>query len=44
MNVLTAVVGDPNTSMHENKALTCNLRKGRLARRGSPAPREESAP
>lgn len=31
-NVLTAIVGDPNTSMHENKALTCNLRKGRLAR------------
>ncbi len=31
-NVLTACVGDPNTSMHENKALTCALRKGRLAR------------
>jgi formate dehydrogenase major subunit len=31
-NVLTAVVGDPNTSMHENKALTCNLRRGRLLR------------
>ena len=29
-NVLTAVVGDPNTSMHENKALTCAVRKGRL--------------
>ncbi|NLD67400.1 MAG: molybdopterin-dependent oxidoreductase [Limnobacter sp.] len=29
-NVLTAVVGDANTSMHENKALTCALRKGRL--------------
>ena len=29
-NVLTAIVGDPNTSMHESKALTCNLRKGRL--------------
>jgi len=26
-NVLTAVVGDPNTSMHENKALTCGLRR-----------------
>lgn len=24
-NVLTAVVGDGNTGMHENKALTCNL-------------------
>jgi formate dehydrogenase major subunit len=32
VNVLTAVVGDANTSMHENKALTCGLRKGRLAR------------
>src|SRR4051794_35110711 len=31
-NALTAVVGDPNTSMHENKALTCALRKGRIAR------------
>jgi formate dehydrogenase major subunit len=31
-NVLTSVVGDPNTSIHENKALTCNLRKGRLSR------------
>lgn len=31
-NVLTALVGDPNTSMHENKALTCALRKGRLRR------------
>lgn len=31
-NVLTAVVGDANTSMHENKALTCALRKGRLRR------------
>jgi formate dehydrogenase major subunit len=25
-------VGDPNTSIHENKALTCSLRKGRLRR------------
>jgi formate dehydrogenase major subunit len=33
-NVLTAVVGDPNTSMHENKALVCGLRRGRLARDG----------
>ena len=30
-NVLTSVVGDPNTSMHEAKALTCNLRRGRRA-------------
>ncbi len=29
-NVLTSVVGDANTTMHEGKALTCNLRKGRL--------------
>jgi formate dehydrogenase major subunit len=28
-NVLTSVVGDPNTSIHEGKALTCNLRRGR---------------
>ena len=34
-NVLTAVVGDPNTSMHENKSLTCNLRKGRIDRNGT---------
>jgi formate dehydrogenase major subunit len=31
-NVLTSVVGDPNTSIHENKALTCSLRPGRLRR------------
>lgn len=31
-NVLTSVVGDANTTMHENKALTCALRKGRLHR------------
>ncbi len=29
-NALTSVVGEPNTSIHENKSLTCNLRKGRL--------------
>jgi formate dehydrogenase major subunit len=29
-NDLTALVGDPNTSIHEGKAFTCNLRKGRL--------------
>ena len=29
-NVLTSVVGDANTSIHEGKALTCSLRKGRL--------------
>ena len=35
-NVLTAVVGDPNTSIHEGKALTCGLRKGRLTHPGTP--------
>lgn len=29
-NILTSVVGDPNVSIHEGKALTCGLRKGRL--------------
>ena len=28
-NVLLAIHGDPNTSIHTTKALTCNLRKGR---------------
>ena len=28
-NILTSVVADPNTSMHEAKALTCSLRRGR---------------
>src|SRR3546814_9645396 len=36
-NVLTAIVGDPNTSMHENKALTCAVRKGRLPTMGQGA-------
>lgn len=31
-NVLTSVVGEPNTGIHEGKALTCALRKGRLHR------------
>ncbi|ESR22648.1 Formate dehydrogenase O alpha subunit protein [Lutibaculum baratangense AMV1] len=31
-NVLTAVVGDANSSMHENKALTCDVRAGRIRR------------
>jgi formate dehydrogenase major subunit len=29
-NVLLAIHGDPNTSIHTTKALTCALRKGRL--------------
>lgn len=33
VNVLTAVVGDANTGMHENKALSCALRAGRLEAR-----------
>ena len=31
-NLLTAAVGDPNTSMHENRSLTCAVRAGRLNR------------
>ena len=31
-NTLTAIVGDPNTTIHEGKAFTCNVRKGRLVR------------
>lgn len=33
-NVLLAIHGDPNTSIHSTKALTCNLRKGRLPNPG----------
>jgi formate dehydrogenase major subunit len=29
-NALLAIHGDPNTGIHTTKALTCNLRKGRL--------------
>ncbi|MBI2756625.1 MAG: molybdopterin-dependent oxidoreductase [Chloroflexi bacterium] len=29
-NTLTSIVGDPNSSIHEGKAFTCNVRKGRL--------------
>ena len=32
-NVLSAIVGDPNTTIHEGKAFTCNLRKGRVKRK-----------
>lgn len=31
-NTLSSIVGDPNTTIHEGKAFTCNLRKGRLRR------------
>jgi formate dehydrogenase major subunit len=35
-NVLTSVVGDANTGIHEGKALTCALRKGRLHQEQEP--------
>ncbi len=41
-NALTAVVGEPNTSIHENKSLTCNLRKGRLHGSHQTAPEEHA--
>jgi hypothetical protein len=30
VNTLSAIVGDPNTTIHEGKAFTCNVQKGRL--------------
>jgi formate dehydrogenase major subunit len=42
-NALTAVVGEPNTSIHENKSLTCNLRKGRIDPRAQQTPPVEHA-
>lgn len=42
-NALTAIVGEPNTSIHENKSLTCNLRKGRVAPRAPQTPPQEHA-
>lgn len=30
-NVLLAINGDPNVSIHSTKAITCNLRRGRLS-------------
>lgn len=33
VNTLTSVVGEPNTSIHEGKVLTCALRRGRIGRR-----------
>ncbi|HET9018337.1 MAG TPA: molybdopterin dinucleotide binding domain-containing protein, partial [Acetobacteraceae bacterium] len=33
-NVLLAITGDANTSIHTTKAVTCGLRPGRLARPG----------
>ena len=34
VNTLSAIVGDANTTIHEGKAFTCGLRKGRIARAG----------
>jgi len=36
-NVLLAITGDPNTSIHSTKAVTCGLRAGRLPPPGSAA-------
>ena len=33
-NVLLAITGDPNTSIHTTKAITCALRPGRLQNPG----------
>jgi formate dehydrogenase major subunit len=30
-NTLSAIVGEPNITIHEGKAFTCNLRAGRKA-------------
>jgi formate dehydrogenase major subunit len=34
-NVLLAITGDPNTSIHTTKAVTCSIRPGRLHTRGA---------
>jgi formate dehydrogenase major subunit len=31
-NDLTSLIGDPNTGIQEDKAFTCNVRKGRIRR------------
>ncbi len=36
-NDLTSLVQDPNSRIHEGKAFTCNLRKGRIGREGDPS-------
>ena len=33
-NVLLAITGDPNTSIHSTKAVTCTIRPGRLVHAG----------
>ena len=37
-NALLAIFGDANTSIHSTKALTCNLRKGRLEQHSTAVP------
>ncbi len=37
-NVLLAITGDANTSIHTTKAVTVNLHKGRLAAAGGDRP------
>jgi formate dehydrogenase major subunit len=49
VNELTAMVSDPNVSMHEAKAFTCQVRKGRLSAPSDEpsttvAPRAQAAP
>ncbi len=43
VNTLSAVVGDPNTSIHEGKAFTCNIARGRLSRGRRDAARDGGA-
>jgi formate dehydrogenase major subunit len=42
-NVLLAITGDANTSIHTTKAITCNIRPGRKARRDVLASREQAS-
>jgi formate dehydrogenase major subunit len=37
VNNLSALVADPNVSIHEGKVFTCNLRAGRVTRKGGKA-------
>ena len=37
-NDLTSILADPNVSMHEAKAFTCNVRRGRLGQPGAVRP------
>jgi formate dehydrogenase major subunit len=41
-NLLSAIVGDPNTTIHEGKAFTCNLRPGRVWQNSSTVPADAS--